>query len=126
MTFGFYDALKHSYNLTEVNFGSRSPDKTCANARTFIYNQLAKAIHDGFYVDTSKYFDIFEALKATSYFINNSGQKALLPKDEVKKIIGHSPDATDALALTFYEDLDTSHIHISHEQQQDYINIFFR
>lgn len=123
---GFYDAMKDQYDLTEVNFASKSLDPNCNNARTYIYDCLSRAIKDGFYVNTVKYKDIFDALKATSYLINGQGKKALVPKDEVKTIIGHSPDATDALALTFYGNHDPTYTKISYSQQQDFINAFFR
>src|SRR5574344_1671060 len=52
---GFYDTLKDQYNLTEVNFAGKSPDQNCNNARTFMYNNLANAVKDGFFVNTLKY-----------------------------------------------------------------------
>jgi len=123
---GFYDTLKDQYNLTEVNFASKSPDQNCNNARTFMYNNLANAIKNGFYVDTVKYKDIYDAIKATSYIINNQGKKALLPKEEVKLVIGHSPDALDALALSFYGSHDVMEIKVTPALQQQLINTLFR
>ena len=35
-------------------------------------------------------------------FIDNRGRVALVPKDLVKKQLGHSPDSADALALAVY------------------------
>lgn len=123
---GFYDTLKDQYNLTEVNFASKSPDQTCNNARTFMYNNLANAIKDGFFVNTLKYKEIFDALKVTSYVINSQGKKALVPKEEIKAIIGHSPDALDSLALSFYGSFDTMEIKVTPELQQQLINTLFR
>lgn len=123
---GFYDMLKDQYNLTEVNFAGKSLDEHCNNARTYMYDSLAKAIKDGFYINTTKYKDLFEALKVTSYIVNNQGKKALVPKDEIKAIIGHSPDELDALALSFYGSNDSSYMTITPAMQQQYINMFFR
>lgn len=123
---GFYDTLKDQYNLTEVNFAGKSPDQNCNNARTFMYNNLANAVKDGFFVNTIKYKEIFDALKVTSYIINNQGKKALVPKDEIKAIIGHSPDALDSLALSFYGSNDITEIKVTPELQQQLINTLFR
>jgi len=123
---GFYDALKDQYNLTEVNFAGKSLDPNCNNARTYIYDCLARAIKNGFYINTVKYKDIFDALKSTSYLINSQGKKALVPKEEIKAIIGHSPDATDALALSFYGSHDAMEIKVTPELQQQLINTLFR
>lgn len=123
---GFYDTLKDQYNLTEVNFASKSPDQTCNNARTFMYNNLANAIKDGFFVNSIKYKEIFDALKVTSYIINSQGKKALVPKEEIKAIIGHSPDELDSLALSFYGSYDSMEIKVTPELQQQLINSLFR
>ena len=39
---------------------------------------------------------------AQALFINNRGQGQLVPKEDVKKILGHSPDLCDAVALAVY------------------------
>ena len=123
---GFYDMLKDQYELTEVNFANKSPDPNCNNARTFMYDTLAKAIKDGFFVNTVKYKDIYDALKVTSYIINGQGKKALVPKDEIKAIIGHSPDTLDALALSFYGSSELVEYKVTPTKQQQLINALFR
>lgn len=98
---GFADTARRSgyRNIYELNFGGAPlADRTCANSRTEIYFRLAAAMREGFYVGDS---DALDELRATGYTINNSGKKALLPKDKVKEVIGHSPDSADALALAF-------------------------
>lgn len=122
---GFYDTLKNEYKLTEVNFGGKSKDETCANNRSFMYFEMVKAIKNGFYIDTKRYKDIFEALKVTSYLINSSGKKILVPKEEIKAVLGRSPDACDALSLSFYGESINS-TKISSERQKTYMNILFR
>lgn len=121
---GVYDALKNEVNIYEINFAQKSPDNNLANARTYIYDKLAKAIVDGFYIDTTKYYEIFNALTHTSYTINNSGKRILVPKEDIKLILGHSPDEADALALTFWEDNTVKRI--DSLKEQEYINILFR
>lgn len=99
---GFYDEMKKTHGdvLHEINFGSKSPNPTDSNARTFMYFALADAIKNGFYIPF-RFHNTVEQLKATSYVINNTGKRALVPKDVIKNIIGHSPDEADSLALTF-------------------------
>lgn len=41
--------------------------------------------------------DLFSELMAIRYRINSAGQKEILPKDEIKKILGRSPDRAEAV-----------------------------
>lgn len=87
------------YDLNGVNFASKAyQDDLYPNARTEMYLGLAKAVKDGFWVDD----DVKEEMLAQSVFINNKGQQQLVPKEDVKKILGHSPDKADAVALAVY------------------------
>jgi hypothetical protein len=43
-----------------------------------------------------------EEMLAQGVAINNRDQQQLLPKEEVKKILGHSPDFCDAVVLAVY------------------------
>jgi len=97
---GVEDYLKLGYKITSVNFGSRARDDYNLNARADMYTNLVKAIDGGFFIDDN---EIKDELFATSYVITAQGKKAIVPKEQIKEILGHSPDATDALALTFYE-----------------------
>jgi hypothetical protein len=40
-------------------------------------------------------------LSYTTYIINNRGQMQLIPKDEIAKIVGGSPDHSDSLVLAY-------------------------
>ena len=68
------------------------------NARTEMYLELAKEIRAGFWVPD----EIKTELLAMQVEINKKGQQQLLPKELAKKILGHSPDLADALALAVY------------------------
>ena len=82
-----------------VNFAQKAINfEKYPNARTEIYLELAKAIKEGFWVNDK----VKEEMLAQAMFINNRGQGQLVPKDEVKKILGHSPDLCDAVALAVY------------------------
>ena len=87
------------YDLGGINFAQKAIDfEKYPNARTEMYMELAKAIREGFWVNNT----VKEEMIAQSAFINNKGQIQLIPKDDVKKIIGHSPDLCDAVALAVY------------------------
>ena len=82
-----------------VNFAQKAINfEKYPNARTEIYLELAKAIKEGFWVNDK----VKEEMLAQAMFINNRGQGQLVPKDDVKKILGHSPDLCDAVALAVY------------------------
>lgn len=97
---GTYDMVtEKGYDLGGINFAQKAIDfEKYPNARTEMYMELAKAIREGFWVNNT----VKEEMIAQSAFINNKGQIQLIPKDEVKKIIGHSPDLCDAVALAVY------------------------
>lgn len=119
---GCYDLLKADYDfIKEINFGFRGNDST-ANARAMMYFNMVKSIREGFYIDDQ---ELLLELKSTSYFINSSGKKQLTAKEDIKKIIGHSPDSLDALALTFYED-ESNIVPITPDRQRELINVLFR
>jgi hypothetical protein len=99
---GFHDTMKVTHNnLNEINFGGKPLNPQDANTRTSMYFNLASAIQNGFYINERKYKDLFEEIKNTSYIINNAGKRALIPKADIKEILGRSPDSCDSLALTF-------------------------
>ena len=120
---GFYDRLKHSHpELIEVNFGAASPNNMYLNNRAYIYGRLAEACEKGFAIKDN---EIRRALKYTTWSLTNSGKRQLIPKEKIKEIIGHSPDTTDALALTFY-DSDIETYKMDREKAKNTINFLFR
>lgn len=97
---GVYDmVVAKGYELGSINFSQKAydPDKY-PNARTEMYMEAAKAIREGFWVDDV----VKEEMLAQSVFINNRGQPQLVPKEDVKKLLGHSPDRCDAVVLAIY------------------------
>lgn len=97
---GVYDLSKDkNLPISGINFAQKALDlDKYPNARTEIYLELAKAIKQGFWVNDI----VKEEMLAQALFINNRGQGQLVPKDDVKKILGHSPDLCDAVALAVY------------------------
>ena len=98
---GALDLVSCSPNIEidGVNFAQTAYNpELYPQARTEMYLELAQAIRNGFWVcDEAK-----EELLAQGVAINKRGQQQLLPKEDVKKILGHSPDLADALALAVY------------------------
>lgn len=102
---GVYDQLKYEYPRVElVQFASapRNPERF-ANARCEMYFDLCDAIRGGLFVDSP---EIRRDLCSTHFFVNARNRLQLQPKDEIKAVVGHSPDLTDALALTFRDGFD--------------------
>lgn len=86
-------------NLNGINFAQKAYNfNLYPNARTEMYLELAEAVKKGFWVNDI----VKEEMLAQTVFINNKGQTQLVPKTEVKKLIGHSPDLCDAVALAVY------------------------
>jgi len=97
---GVLDVLKaKNINVAGINFAQKAYSDTYPNARTEMYLELAKAIKDGFYISQD---NIREEILAQQVTINSKGMQALVPKDLIKKQIGHSPDHSDSLALAIY------------------------
>lgn len=101
---GAYDNVKHKpfIHARAVSF-SESPLKAdYRNIRAEMYMELAQAIKDGFYIDKEKYPELVEELRHTKFFIDDLGKLRIIPKEMIKKEIGHSPDHADSLALAVY------------------------
>lgn len=101
---GVFDSIKHdpSINLTPVTF-SESPSKDIyKNIRSEMYMELAQAIKDGFYIDRYKFPAVIEELRNTQCYIDEKGKFRIIPKEDIRKLIGRSPDSADSLALAVY------------------------
>ena len=83
-----------------INFAQSAYEKErYANARSELYVELANAIKTGLYIDDD---EIKTQLAFTTIFVNNSGKFQLCKKDDIKELIGHSPDKADSLGLAVY------------------------
>lgn len=97
---GLMDVLRtKNLNYNGINFGQKALNEALyPNVRTEMYIEAAKTIKEGFWVpDEAK--EEFLAIEST---INNKGQLALVPKDLIKKQLGHSPDLADSICLAIY------------------------
>ena len=95
-------ARKSKYEVNELNFGAASPDSHYANLRTYLYFHFKDCLPK---LGMQKDDKLEEELLATKYLINSKNQIALIPKDEIKKVLQHSPDDADGCVLTCYSPL---------------------
>lgn len=94
----YYENLYQEFEIVELlNFASKPKDEQYANLRAEIYFGLIEAIRQGLPLTD----EIEKELNSTLFEFNNSGKLKLIPKEEIKMVLGHSPDRTDSLALTY-------------------------
>lgn len=97
---GAEDLLKQrGRDILGVNFADKAtdPDKY-PNVRTQMYLELAEEVKKGFWIPEEARAELL----AQSVTINNKGKLALIPKADIKKVLGHSPDLCDAIALSVF------------------------
>lgn len=90
-------------NATIVPFGGKANNPAYANRRAEMYINLKKGIEE--YGLKGITDELYRELQATKYILNNNGKIQLIPKDEIRLAIGHSPDKSDALALTYIQEI---------------------
>ena len=114
---GVIDALRQ-VNRTpiEVYFSGKATDPRYFNKRSEIWFEMAKWIKDGGALPSDP--ELAEELAAATYTFQGDKFR-LCDKDDIKDLIGRSPDKADALALTFAFPVAPSlkHIHPSFEQR---------
>lgn len=106
-TGGFGNALRDlakmawpNLDIEGVNFGQAAYDSASyANARAEMYFVGCGDIRDGFFVDEPM---LMEELMHTTFITNKAGKTILVPKEEIKALIGRSPDRGDAFCLARY------------------------
>lgn len=97
------DYTKAVMGTQGLNFSGASDDEDIFNVRTQMYSDLGKGIKASrFYLpDVGDSMRCRNQLSYTTYIINNRGQMQLVPKDEIAKIVGGSPDHSDSLVLAY-------------------------
>lgn len=99
---GIYDMLKidPSLEVHFINFGQRAEDSDhYANARAEMYVRLADGMRKEFRLDDA---ETEEELRILSSEVTAGGRQLLIDKETIKKVLGRSPDSSDALALAYY------------------------
>jgi len=86
-------------NVTEVQFGAKSPDGKLANMRAFMWWQMREWLRRDGCIDSAA--DLETDLTGPGYMHDKSDRLLLESKEAMKKRGVDSPDDGDALALTF-------------------------
>lgn len=99
---GLADLLrKAGYLVREFNFSGQAvkDPNHYSNLRAYMYTMAAEAFRRGLMVENDD--KVREELLSVRYFIDNLGKRRIIPKDEIKGVLGRSPDDADAIALSF-------------------------
>jgi hypothetical protein len=98
---GLVDYTKRTVGTSGVNFSEKADDDNMFNVRTQMYMDLGKSAKEShFYLpDVGDSMRCRNQLSYTTYILNGRGQVQLIPKEEIKKVTGSSPDHSDALVL---------------------------
>lgn len=96
-----YHALKlRRIRVIGVDNAQSPTDDRYFNSRAEQWCNLARWVKEGGWLPTG-YEALEKDLMAPEYTYDKKGKTLIQPKDEIKKILGRSPDYGDALALTF-------------------------
>lgn len=95
------DYTKAIMGTQGLNFAGAADDEEMFNVRTQMYMDLGKSAKEShFYLpDSGDSMRCRNQLSYTTYILNGRGQVQLIPKEEIKKVTGSSPDHADALVL---------------------------
>lgn len=99
---GVFDYSKSSFrHIDSINFGSKADEEHFNNLRTQLHFDMRKTAEgSAFYVPmTDDGAKIREESRHALYYIDPKGKTAMFPKEDIKKALGRSPDALDALLL---------------------------
>jgi len=87
-------------NVRGINFGSKATDPNhFPNIRSEMFHTLRDWIVDGGALPDDE--DLSQELSVLSVEEGPTGKAMLVKKDDIRELIGRSPDKADALALTF-------------------------
>lgn len=105
---GVYDKVEDlGLRAIEANASMRA-DKTDLyyNKRAEMYFNLRDWIRKGGIIPKDD--DLKEELLAIRYSFNNTNGKIIIqPKEEIKELLGRSPDKSDSIALHFFSEINT-------------------
>ena len=123
---GVYDRLRERgfRRVTLVNFGSRPEDsRKYANKRAEMWGRLADWLADRGGVQIPDNDALQAQLCAPRYSFDSSSRLILEPKEKIRERLGGSPDAGDALALTFAEPIrcEEPRVKLGSRAESDYV-----
>ena len=89
------------------NSAGEKPKENFTNLKSQCYFKLAEIINkDSLFIDCQdiaiKALIVQELEQVKQYKMDNDGKRAIVPKDDVKKAIGRSPDFSDTLMMRMY------------------------
>lgn len=101
---GVYDRLVElgfKDRVMAVNFGSKATEEDrYVNKRSECWGEMGEWIKNGTIPEGDEWL---ADVTSTAFKYDSRGRIKLEPKEDVKKLLGKSPDLADALALTFAE-----------------------
>lgn len=113
-----YEEMSKYYgNVNIVPFASKANNASYGNKRAEMYFNLAKAVRAGLFIDDDS---IKEELLNTRFILDHSDRYLIIPKEEIKEVIGRSPDISDALALTFCNEYNVFTRNMSRSEKKHY------
>ena len=89
------------YTAQLVPFGGRADESVYANNRAEMYCNMKKQFEEFGMIGLNE--DLKRELNCTRYILSHSNKIQIIPKSEIKLVLGHSPDTADALALTYIQ-----------------------
>lgn len=97
---GAFDRLREQrYNINEVKFSEKAEDESqFSNKRSECYWRFYQWLQEGGKLEPSSEWNVLRKIKYTR---DSQGRIKLMPKIDIKKEIGYSPDAADSIAMTF-------------------------
>ena len=99
------DFLKREFKcpFIGVKFGEKAEDPKYFNKRTESYARVRKAFEEGFDfgIETQNVLLLKQQLQYIPFDIQTSEKIKIKKKEDIKKMLGCSPDIADALALTY-------------------------
>jgi hypothetical protein len=91
---------EYGLQATTVSFGAAANESTVyLNQRAEMYCNARREMDDMGLIGLTE--ELKHELNATKYILNNSNKIQLIPKADIKVVLGRSPDLADALALTY-------------------------
>lgn len=99
-----YNILKYEISCNQVQFGSSASEANrdiYANIRAEMYFNLAKQVKNGLFIPHSEMGSALKRqLTSIGWMKNSYGRLLLTKKEDLRVMIGRSPDIADAAALT--------------------------
>lgn len=116
---GPYDqCLQLKLDVMPAEYSSTADNPMFHNKRAEMYFNLKEAINNGAVLPKDE--ELMEELLAITYEFTPQGKIKLVPKEEIKKSIGRSPDKADAVAMLFFTSVAID-VNIDRYYEDDYV-----